>query len=131
MTIKSKKEDLARRRAVITQGPLHAEKREGFKRRWVNLNPHSVQKAIELGYEKVKNTTLRGDSVQVENSDDLSNYCVNTDKNGKKQILMECPEEIYYENQSIKQEIVNDNEASIKPVNDKDRYGYLEIKRNR
>jgi len=103
-------------------------KEPGFMYRFVNNVEDRIQRFLDAGYEPVtrEQAGAVGDS-RVDTSQGTSSVVEKGVGGGKKAILMRIPEEFYKEDQQVKQDHVDQLEASMRREATKDRYGKLDV----
>jgi len=106
----------------ILRTKLRTDQREGFVRRWINDKPGRLDDAVKAGYEFVSdpNAELKigdgNDIAQVAGIGTVVSRTVGQHEDGRQMraYLMEIENDLYQEDQSEKQGMLDEKEASIR-----------------
>lgn len=102
-----------RRRGVLEHGgalKLHAPKRKGYVRRWVNDKGNRIAELEEIGY-----TFVQEQGIDTHGPGSRVNRLAGTQESGAplKTYLMEIPEEFYLEDMRDKEEALQETDRAI------------------
>jgi len=109
---------------------LTAPKREGYRRRFINVVGDRVAQALAAGYQLVEdNNVYVGDKDAASQNVSLGSGAeVSVDRNGMRAVLMEIPEELAREDDERKARDVDERERAItKKGDEKGYYGGVKI----
>lgn len=102
----------AKRTPLAERNLIKAESKKGFIRRWVNDTPGRVQDMVNAGYDLVPSDESKMKQDASLSLDD-GTWKTRSMGGGHKAFLMEVPEEIFFEDQRLKEEKVRGTENSL------------------
>lgn len=107
--------DRPKRIPIGTRQVLAARERPGFHRRWVNDVGDRIQQFIDAGYTTVSGEVNNTSDDSAQTPSKLGNTVRRMVGENVYAVLMEIPQEFYDEDQTLKQERVDEVEASYDP----------------
>ena len=129
-----KKEEVKTRKRVPlgTRNRLRYPKRKGFRRRVFNDDHDRLQRALEAGWEFVKDPKLTGGTLRAGDASRMGQKVSKDVGDGMKGFLMEIPDEYYEADQKVKQDEIDLQETYMKRKRTdgvSDLYGRVQIGR--
>jgi len=139
----SKKRVVSRpvRKRLARKGKLYSIARPGFKQRWANDQLGNVEELMDMGYKprvkeksgSVLDKELEGTSQGGGSFSNAITKKVGVDGGGHEitAILMEIPEELFYEGKAAKEVEIDEIENQMKPAQTSETYGSMSVEEKR